>query len=65
MNTMIHLCWVFQHAFFRRVFLFVVRALPYVLYSVLIWKHNTPQLQYSPCADLAALFSQAAEGNRR
>ena len=24
-------------------------------------KHNTPQLQYSPCADLAALFSQAAE----
>ena len=59
MNTMHSPGWVFQHAFFRRCLRCCTCALPYVLRVDM--KHNTPQLQYSPCADLAALFSQAAE----
>ena len=41
------------------VFLFVVRVAVCAILRVDM-KHNTPQLQYS-FADLAALFSQAAE----
>ena len=61
MNTMIHLCWVFQHAFFRRCLLVCCTRVAVCAILRVDMKHNTPQLQYSPCADLAALFSQAAE----
>ena len=47
MNTMIHLCWVFQHAFFRRCLLVCCTRVAVCAILRVDMKHNTPQLQYS------------------
>ena len=44
---MIHLCWVFQHAFFRRCLLVCCTRVAVCAILRVDMKHNTPQLQYS------------------